>query len=156
MRLDAFTQEVHRDIPLSRHMEFSFRDFECQPGKGAKLFTDLPLRPNINDKQTAFGGSIATLATLSGWSLCTLISRHLGCPSQVVVYHSEQYYNAPIDEDFYSLATIDANALEAFQRDLTAHKKAKLSVTVDIYPTQNETKQAPAGRYTGKYLANFN
>lgn len=156
MLLEAFTQEVHRDIPLSRHMEFSFRDFDCQLDKGAKLYTDLPLLPNINDKQTAFGGSIATLATLSGWSLCTLISRHLGFPSQVVVYYSEQHYNAPIKEDFYSLATIDVSDLQAFQRGLMTQKKAKLSVTVDIFPAHSKTEQASAGRYTGKYLASFN
>ncbi|MBB6522053.1 YiiD C-terminal domain-containing protein [Pseudoteredinibacter isoporae] len=153
MPLDAFTREIHRDIPLSQHMGFAFRHFNCAPELGAELITDLPLAPNINDKQTAFGGSIATLATLSGWSLVTLLSRHLGRPAQVVVYHSEQRFTASIEQDFYSVARIDAQDYQTFCNTLSQEPKAKVTVSVDIYPVNKLDQQSPSASYQGKYLA---
>lgn len=153
MQLDAFTREIHRDIPLSQHMGFTFREFKCEADTGALLISDLPLAPNINDKHTAFGGSIATLATLSGWSLVTLLSRHLNLPAQVVVYHSEQRFSAPIEQDFFSIARITAEDCQAFSNALSSERKAKVTVSVDIYSANDSAEQSPSASYQGKYLA---
>ncbi|GAA6152037.1 YiiD C-terminal domain-containing protein [Pseudoteredinibacter isoporae] len=153
MHLDDFTQEIHRDIPLSQHMGFQFRAFHCEPSIGAELRTELPLTPNLNDKHTAFGGSIATLATLSGWSLVTLISRHLNLPAQVVVYHSEQRFSAPIEHDFYSIAKVTAQDYQHFVDSLSHGGSAKVQLSVDIYPIGQSPKQKPSASYQGKYLA---
>ncbi|WP_299974228.1 YiiD C-terminal domain-containing protein [uncultured Pseudoteredinibacter sp.] len=155
INLEGFNSEIHRDIPLSQHMGFRFCKFSCAPEAGAELYTELPLAPNLNDKNTAFGGSIATLATLSGWSLVTLISRQLNLPSEVVVYHSEQSFNAPITADLYSIAKVPSEDLENFSGKLEKEGRAKLTVDVEIFGQANSSQQqtGASARYTGKYLA---
>lgn len=155
INLEEFTCEIHRDIPLSQHMGFRFCRFNCAIESGADLYTELPLAPNLNDKNTAFGGSIATLATLSGWSLVTLISRQLKLPSEVVVYHSEQSFNAPITADLYSIAKVSPEFLESFSDRLEKEGRAKLSVDVEIFGQANSSQQEQnaSASYTGKYLA---
>ncbi|WP_299772131.1 YiiD C-terminal domain-containing protein [uncultured Pseudoteredinibacter sp.] len=155
INLEEFTSEIHRDIPLSQHMGFRFCKFNCAIESGADLYTELPLAPNLNDKNTAFGGSIATLATLSGWSLVTLISRQLDLSSEVVVYHSEQSFDAPITADLHSIAKVPTEDLESFADKLEKEGRAKLTVDVEIFGQANSSQQpaSASARYTGKYLA---
>lgn len=151
--LNAFTQEIHRSIPLSKVMGFSFDRFEALPCGGRQLQSSLPLAANINDKETAFGGSIATLSTLSGWALVTLLSREIELPAQVLVYHSEQDFTAAIDDNFYSVARLSAEHCTQFIDDMKNKKRAKTELGVDIFPQAAEAKAA--ARYRGKYLAQY-
>ncbi|MCV6613896.1 MAG: thioesterase domain-containing protein [Cellvibrionaceae bacterium] len=152
MDLQAFTREIAQDIPLSQHMGFNFTNFSPGDDGGRCLRTELPLGPNLNDKHTAFGGSIATLATLSGWSLVTLICRELGRPAQVVVYRSSQEYTAPIQADFYSLARLDQAAWQEFRQQLLTQGRAKAKINVEIFAEGSNT---PAATYEGYYLATY-
>jgi len=65
-----------------------------------ELITTIPLDVNINDKGTAFGGSLATLTIISGWSLCWLISKELGFNSNnIVIIKNENSYKKPVTKD---------------------------------------------------------
>jgi len=64
------------------------------------LITTAPLNININDKGTAFGGSLSTITIISSWSMCWLISQELGFDSQnIVVIKNENSYLKPIKKD---------------------------------------------------------
>uniref|UniRef100_UPI0040489CAD YiiD C-terminal domain-containing protein n=1 Tax=Aliarcobacter sp. TaxID=2321116 RepID=UPI0040489CAD len=55
---------------------------------------------NINDKGTAFGGSLSTITIISSWSLCWLISKELGFDSKnIVVIKNENSYKKPVTQD---------------------------------------------------------
>ena len=50
------------DIPLTRAMGLRVESL----GEGG-IRMNAPLEPNVNDKGTAFGGSLAAILTLAGW-----------------------------------------------------------------------------------------
>ena len=53
-------------IPLVREMQI-----EVLGEAEGRLRLRAPLAPNVNDKGSAFGGSLASLMTLAGWALAT-------------------------------------------------------------------------------------
>ena len=69
----AFLQWLKESIPLAAAMQIEALQFD-----GQQLEMRVPLAANVNDKGTGFGGSIAALATLAGWSLTTLYLRRQG------------------------------------------------------------------------------
>ena len=59
-----FEQFLHKQIPVTKIMEFSVMDFSS-----SKVRISAKLEPNKNHHSTAFGGSINCLMTVAGWSL---------------------------------------------------------------------------------------
>ena len=57
-------QYIYRHIPITQQMEISVTQLDA-----TGITLTAPIAPNINDKGTAFAGSINTLAVLSGWAL---------------------------------------------------------------------------------------
>jgi thioesterase domain-containing protein len=65
-----------------------------------ELITTAPLDININDKGTAFGGSLSTITIISSWSICWLISQELKFDSKnIVVIKNENSYLKPVTKD---------------------------------------------------------
>ena len=60
--LERFEAECRRDIPLLNAMHLALVDYD-----DLTLTMEAPLAPNINNKGTAFGGSIASIC-LSYWA----------------------------------------------------------------------------------------
>ena len=76
-------------------MEIKIQDYNEQ-----ELITTAPLNPNINDKGTAFGGSLSTITIISAWSLCWLISKELGFDSNnIVIIKNETSFRKPVTKD---------------------------------------------------------
>jgi thioesterase domain-containing protein len=57
-------RHLHESIPLVRAMAIKVQHAELD-----RVVLGMPLAPNSNDKGCGFGGSMASLLTLSGWSL---------------------------------------------------------------------------------------
>ena len=60
-----------RCIPQVAHMQIRVATFDANG-----LTLTAPLAPNINHEQTAFGGSLASLATLACWGYLWLLLEH--------------------------------------------------------------------------------
>ena len=87
--------KLYTEIPLTKMMEIKIQDYNEQ-----ELITTAPLNPNINDKGTAFGGSLATICIISGWSLSWLISKELGFDSNnIVIIKNETSFKKPVTKD---------------------------------------------------------
>ena len=63
-----------------------------------------PLAPNINYRDTVFGGSAAALATLSAWTLLHIRLATASLPSRLVFQRNTMEYDAPIPGDFVAVA----------------------------------------------------
>ncbi|MGE0052204.1 MAG: YiiD C-terminal domain-containing protein [Arcobacter sp.] len=88
-------KKLHNEIPLTKFMNLKILNYNEK-----ELITTIPLDVNINDKGTAFGGSLATLTIISGWSLCWLISKELGFSSNnIVIIKNENSYKKPVTKD---------------------------------------------------------
>lgn len=119
---------LYREIPVSRAHGISVTRLSehC-------IEISAPLAPNRNIHQTAFAGSIFTVATLAGWSM---LNSHLwrhDIQADVVLSKSEIRYMRPVNRDFTATCTLpEADILENFLSVLSSKKKSSISLVIRI------------------------
>ncbi|OOG62962.1 thioesterase [Rhodanobacter sp. B04] len=117
-------QFIRDEIPLARAMDLQLG--ECNDDMLSLL---APLPPNVNDKGCAFGGSLVSLMTLSGWALVELALRRQGHDCDVFVAESSVRYLAPLWQDFRSESRLAAEAdWSTFFGTLNARGRARIEV----------------------------
>ena len=127
--LDEITAYLHEHIPLSRHLGAVVQAYD-----GASIRVGAPLAPNLNHRNTAFGGSLSALAILSGWALLHLNLRNLGLPNRLVIQRSSLDFQAPVDGDFTAISTLPPAAeWDRFLSTLARHGRARVSVPGAIH-----------------------
>jgi len=141
LSLEEFSHQSRQSIPLLKSMGLEFTEFD-----DGCLRVEMPLAPNINDKQTGFGGSIAALATTSGWAVISLLLLSRSANYDVVVTESHMRYLAPATGDFYALTSVTSSALSAFNRVLDSQCHGRITVQVMV---EQEGEQIAV--YTGTY-----
>jgi thioesterase domain-containing protein len=136
---------LRANIPLATYMDI--RAGHTQPDS---LTLEAPLTPNWNDKGTAFGGSLATLCTLGGWTMMSLICRELNCEVDIVIARSEIRYLRPVNEDPFVATAMrpELELVSQFGHELESTGWATLEFAVVV---QDSGKDAV--RFTGKYSA---
>lgn len=96
---------VHAHIPLSKAMGVSVvRSNEHE------VLLRAPLEPNINHRETVFGGSASAVAILAAWALLFTRMKTHGLDQRLVIQRNTMYYDAPICGPFTaraSLATVE-------------------------------------------------
>ncbi len=124
----AFLSWLHQAIPLTEAMQIDEIEYS-----GGLLRLGAPLEPNLNDKGTGFAGSIASIATLSGWCLLTLWLRDRGIDADVMIAKSEQRYLAPVTGRLEAIASLpDDNVVEQFWQRFQEKQRARLPISVAI------------------------
>jgi thioesterase domain-containing protein len=122
-------QYLHEHIPLSKAMSVEVLAATVQ---GVKL--SAPLAPNINHRETVFGGSAVALAILSAWSLLHIRLSEASISSRIVIQKSTMNYERPITEDFVASSMIpDATAWSKFMNTLKRKHRARVSVAAVLY-----------------------
>lgn len=115
---------LHEHIPLSQAMQVRVIEI----GAGTAVLA-APLAPNINHRETVFGGSAAALATLAGWSLLHARLRAEGVACRLVVTRTTVDYRAPLAGDFTARAELgEAADWGRFVRLLRRRGKARIAV----------------------------
>ncbi|GAB4172353.1 MAG: YiiD C-terminal domain-containing protein [Wenzhouxiangellaceae bacterium] len=84
-------QVLTRRIPLGAAMQLQILRLDA---RGIALRA--PLEPNVNDKGTAFGGALASMMILAGWSLPRLLLRRAGSRAELVIGRSELVFLQPV------------------------------------------------------------
>ena len=108
-----------------------------------------PLEPNLNHHATAFGGSVAVLATLAGWALVHLRLAAEGLVARTVIQDSSVRYDSPIDRPFEAVSRRVTDASwTRFTRTLARRGKARLRVGVDV-----ESGGLVAARFEGAFVS---
>lgn len=125
--LQQLEQTLHREIPLTRAMGVTVVRLDAHG-----LVLRAPLAPNLNHKHTAFGGSLATLATLAGWGLVQVLLREQA-PVTVVIQDSTVDYRHPVTADFEAVAPWPAAADRTrFLATLARTGRARIALDVQI------------------------
>ncbi|KZC18097.1 thioesterase [Rhodanobacter sp. FW510-R12] len=140
---------IRNEIPLAHAMDLQLAgcgdDF---------LGLRAPLAPNVNDKGCAFGGSLVSLMTLSGWALVELALRRRGLDCDVFVAESAVRYLAPLWRDFHSEARLAAHADWAtFFDTLAARGKARIGVDCVVPDDDGRPAATLAARFVAKRRA---
>lgn len=135
---------LHEHIPLSAAMQTRVVALDVL---GVTL--EAPLAPNINHRDTVFGGSIASLATLAAWSLVHTRLRAEGLESRVVVMSSQIDYHAPAVGTFSARCDAPADSDWAFfTRTLARRGRARLILTSTV-----SSEGVLAATLTGTFVA---
>lgn len=142
-------RRLEEQIPLTRHMELRITRVD-----GAGLRMDAPLAPNVNDKGTGFAGALATLATLSGWALATLLAEQAtGVRCEAVVFESELRYLRPVSGDFHAVCAMPSEAQrKAFADALRERGRAKLELAA-VVAQDGEDRVRYRGHYAVRIRA---
>ncbi len=88
-------------MPPARALSLRLADYD-----GDRLCLTAPLAPNINDKGSAFGGSLASMMTLSAWALMTMRLEDAGFSADVYVQDSTVKYLVPLYDDLRAEARL--------------------------------------------------
>lgn len=119
---------LHEHIPLSRAM--GVHVLEAGP---ERVRLRAPLEPNLNHRRTAFGGSIASLATLAGWGWLRVRLAEHEPPVRLVVQKSTIDYLDGIDAEFEAVCPAPpAEAWSRFERMLASRGRARLELAVEV------------------------
>ncbi len=138
---EALEKVLLEEIPLTRAMGLKVLE-----ASASKVVLSAPLEPNHNHKRTAFGGSLYSLAVLSGWGLLWLRLKEAGLEGHVVIVRSEAEYLRPVVQDFQATAEADEEAV-AWAVELFRRKgKARVVVATRIGPSAE-----PGLRFVGTY-----
>ncbi|MDZ4286355.1 MAG: YiiD C-terminal domain-containing protein [Prosthecobacter sp.] len=140
--LSATERFLHEQIPLTRAMEVKVESYD-----GAQLVLAAPLEPNHNHLGTAFGGSLAALATLAGYALLWL---ELGDrQAHIVVRESTIRYRRPVRGALRAICPRpDAAAWASFRATFDTLGKAHIRLPVRI-----EHAQQTCVEFDGEFVA---
>ncbi|WP_449465391.1 YiiD C-terminal domain-containing protein [Stenotrophomonas humi] len=92
-----------------------------------------PLSANVNDKGNAFGGSLASVMTLSGWALVSLRLAMAGKDAEVYVADSSIRYRAPVYGELMASARAAPDQdWEGFLALFNKRGRARISIRAEI------------------------
>ncbi len=135
---------LHEHIPLSRAMAVTVVAATPQ-----EVSLAAPLGPNINHRDTVFGGSAAALAMLAAWSLLHVRLESEGRAARLVIQRNTTEYVRPIPGDFIARATLaEPQRWTQFSTLLARRGKARIAVTAVL-----EHAGQVAGRLRGEFVA---
>lgn len=144
MTVDEITAYVHEHIPITRSLAARVEHYD---GQSVRLVA--PLRPNLNHRATAFGGSLSSVAILSGWVLLHLQLRDQGVANRLVIQRSVLDFEAPVDGDFTATSTLPPGpAWNRFLATLARHRSARVTVSSTL-----ACSSGVGGRHEGTYVA---
>lgn len=135
-------QTLHHEIPLTREMGITVVSYS-----GTELILAAPLKPNINHKATAFGGSLYSLAVLCGWGMLHLKLAEAKLHRHIVIQDADIRYLLPVAEDMQAECEMNEEELQRFLATLKKHGRARLALKVVI---RHERK--PAVEFSGRYV----
>jgi thioesterase domain-containing protein len=126
--LKRFEAECRRDIPLLDAMQLSFVGY-----RDLELKMEAPLAPNINNKGTAFGGSIASICLFGGWAVSTLAFTDHGIRNtEIVVFRSEMVFEHPARGHLDVRAYLKPEDFRACRAALDARSQARVRYDVHV------------------------
>ena len=96
---------LHRNIPITAAMEIAVERVAVD-----EVVLAAPLEPNINHRETLFGGSAVTISILAAWSLIHLRLTGAGLAHRLVIQRSTMSYEAPVTGRFTAHARLSDEA----------------------------------------------
>lgn len=144
MTASELQEYLHAHIPLSAAMQVTVKSI------GEKeVVLEAPLAPNINHRDTLFGGSASAVAILAAWSLLHLRTRAEDIDSRLVIQRNTMEYLLPVSGSFSARAFLsDESEWQGFLKIFRRRGRARISVS-----SQLEYAGEIAGRLEGEFVA---
>lgn len=107
------------------------------------------LQPNINHRETVFGGSASALAILSAWTLVNFRLKNEGINARLVIQSNTMQYEKPINKNFEAICSLeDSETWQRFIAILNRKKRSRLKIRSLL--TCNEQR---VGKFEGSFVA---
>lgn len=134
MNITQLEKKLHNEIPLTKLMELSIVSYDKN-----KLITKAPLNININDKGTAFGGSLSTMTTISAWSVALLLSKELGVDnSNIVIINCETNFKRPVTKDIICETVVPSkDEIQILKEKLHLKNSGSIKISSQIVEDNN-------------------
>lgn len=144
MHTSELEQYLHQHIPLSKAMAVSVLNADPH-----SVLLSAPLQPNINHRDTVFGGSASALAILAAWALVHLRLRAENIEARLVIQRNSMHYERPIAGAFMARASEqDIEDWPRFLRLLSRKGMGRVTVHSAL-----EYEDRIAGRFSGEFVA---
>jgi len=120
---------ITSEFALARHI-----GIVVESADDAGIVLSAPLAPNANPKGTAFGGSLFSIAVLTGWSWVTRYLAAAGLAADAVIQESTIRYLVPVEGALR--ATLHApprDDIEKFRKMLQRAGRGRIRLKVDIH-----------------------
>jgi thioesterase domain-containing protein len=138
------TAYLHDHIPLSRAMAVSVRKADI-----GNVILEAPLAPNINHRETLFGGSASAIAILAAWTLLFVRLQDEARECRVVIQRNSMAYKNPIAGTFTAVAIApDADTWARFLKALDRRGRARIEVASELWSAGKRS-----GRLEGIFVA---
>lgn len=136
---------LQTQIPLSKAM--GVRVLRVSTAKGVKF--KLPLKPNRNHKNTAFGGTLVAGQALAAWSwLMSLLESH-DLHAEVVVQRLQSEFYRPVDQEFtIETEVVSPKDISQFIKTLRKKKRARIAISTFVL-----VRKKIVAKYSGEYVA---
>ncbi len=135
---------LHEHIPLSLAMQVSV--LEATP---EQVILGAPLAPNINHRETVFGGSASALTILSAWTLLHTKITASGFKCTLVIQRNTMSYDKAVTGSFSAKATApSAEAWQSFTRMLQRKGLARICISSVLMQ-----EGSAAGHFEGDFVA---
>lgn len=144
MDIALLQRYLHDRIPLSKAMQV-----EVVEATDTCVTLAAPLEPNINHRETVFGGSASAVAILSAWTLMYLRLRSEQPNVRIVIQRNTMTYERPITGEFSASAAIsDTTAWRRFVDTLKRKGRGRFTVRSVLYRHAEK-----AGEFEGDFVA---
>lgn len=135
---------LHDHIPLSKAMQVDVcvASVDC-------ITLKAPLAPNINHRETVFGGSASAVAILSAWALLYVRLKQEQLETRVVIQRNTMTYSRPMPGDFTAVcAAPDADVWRRFLHVLRRRGRARITLGAQL-----ECNGENVGELEGDFVA---
>lgn len=135
---------IHRQIPITAAMGVRVAEATTER---VELFA--PLAPNINHRETVFGGSAAAVATLAAWTLVLVRMRAADLTGRLVIARNSMEFRKPITADFIGVAVADdLKSWDNFVAGLKRKGKGRVSAKSSLF-----LENVEAAMFDGQFVA---
>jgi thioesterase domain-containing protein len=126
----GYLQElIDREIMLAKPMGII-----VESADEAAMVLRAPLAPNANHKGTAFGGSLYSIAVLTGWAWMTRFLATRALDAEAVIQESSIRYLAPVHGEMRASIEIPAHAeVDKFQKMLERARRGRIRLQVNVH-----------------------
>jgi len=90
-------------IPVTVHLGIKVASYD-----GRSIEISAPLEPNINHRETVFGGSLSAVAILSGWALIHLALLEADVDARLVIQKSSMDFIKAVEGRFMAECSLPA------------------------------------------------
>ena len=131
-----------KNIPITTQMGLQVAHLDS-----ACIRISAPLDANLNDKNTAFAGSLSSVLTLAGWGLVMGKLCALGIEADVMIHKCDLLYNQPVNRDFSAYCDLpEPAAWQRFMQTLKARGRSRIIMNSWV-AAQHHAAVTMAGRY---------